>query len=570
MLPTQENIAIQTDILPTQNIGHLDQNQPQVYSLLSDSKSPSSIKKPRRKKTTKLEETIPVMLNPQITRTPTGITFGAPYHHHHHHHSMTLPESIPSFVSAPLINGHTLPFRLLIEHDSYDANNNINHNEISSLSMSLNSSVSVQTQQSPPWSNDSVRVINSNSMSQMIAESQLVGLNRILNNKIDERTVSMCSTQQNEYKYLSPSFTYSRQESPISHFHPIPSSLSSTHVSAVAPTKPKNKHPKRLDSRSPIEQLHSTQQISQCPTTFTQSTVSNGLPSIIPTSVTVTPINSDEPPLSMDISMTTNFIPLTPPASISSIKSPPTNIKNEYSLIPIQKNLLSQTTNNTTDVNSISRQYFHDQRYSQMQNTINNSNTNNLPYNLQRLLVAANQQYCMVHSDLIPTNILPLTCASILPGTIATTPSILMASDIKKKRKRCVRKPKVMQSPIGEISTHEQSLTSKSLTAAVSTTKERKHKKSSKKDIRPKKQLQRLTRRNRLAVLKFMMQKRKQQKQERISIQKLPDIKTQQVVPKLISTQTVNSDKIEPHLPDIIAPNLIYFDDEYRFCWINN
>ncbi|CAF3800054.1 unnamed protein product, partial [Rotaria sp. Silwood1] len=553
MLPTQENIAIQTDILPTQNIGHLDHNQPQVYSILSGSNSSSSIKKPRRKKTTKLEETIPVMINPQITRTPTGVTFGMP---HHRNNSMTLPESIPPFVSTRLINGHTLPFRVFIEHDSYDANNNINNNHISSLSMPLNSSVSVQTEQNPPCFNDSVPVTNSNSMSQMVLESQLFGLNRIPDNRTDERTASVCSRQSNEYKHLNPSFTYKRQGSPITHSHTIPSSSSSISASTtIAPTRTKNKYTKRLDSRTPIEQLHPTQHTSPCLTTFTRSTTFNGLPSIIPTSVTATPINSDEPPLSMDISTTTNFIPLTPPASISSIKSPPTNINNEYSLIPVQKNLLSQTTNNIADVNSIPKQYFHDQGFSHMQNTINNSYTNSLPYNLRRLLAANNQQYCMVPSDLIPTNILPMTCTSILPGTITTTPSIFIPSEIKKEKKKCVRKTKVMQNPLVEISTHEKSVTSKSLTTAISmTTKERKHKYSSQKDIRTKKQLRRFARRHRLAVLKFMMRKRKQQKQERISIQKLPDVKTEQVVPKLVSTHMVNSDNAEPHLPDIIAP----------------
>ncbi|CAF3020251.1 unnamed protein product, partial [Rotaria sp. Silwood2] len=536
MLPTQENIAIQTDILPTQNIGHLDQNQPQVYSLLSSPNSPSSTKKPRRKKTTKLEETIPVMINPQITRTSTGVTFGAP---HHHHSSMILPESIPSFVSTRFINGHTFPFRFFIEHDSCDANNNISQNQISSLSMSLNSSVSVQTQQNPPWSNDSVPVSSSNSMSQMVAEPQLFGSNQIINNKLEERAASAYSTQQNEYKYLNPSLTYSRQGSPISHSHTIPSSISSISASTIAPARPKNKYSKRLDSRTSIEQLQPTPQISLCPTTFTQPTASNGLPSIIPTSVTATPIKSDEPPLAMDISTTTNFIPLTPPASISSIKSPPTNINNEYSLVSIQKNLLPQIKNNTPGVNSIAKHYIHDQGFSRMQNTNNNSYTSSLPYNLHHLLAAANQQYCMVPSDLIPTNILPIACTSIIPGTITPTPSVLIPSDIKKERKKYVRKLKVVQNPIVEIPTHKQSLTSKSLTTAISTTnttRERKHKYSSKKDIRTKNQLRRFARRHRLAVLKFMMRKRKQQKQEQTSIQKLPDVKTEQVVPKLVST----------------------------------
>ncbi|CAF2065883.1 unnamed protein product [Rotaria magnacalcarata] len=557
MLPTQEGFAIQTDILPTQNIGHLERNQPQVYSLLSSSTSCSSIKKPRRKKTTKLQETIPVMINPQITRTSTGVTFGAP-----HHHSTTIPESISPFVSARLLNSHPLPVRFFIEQDSCDSNNNINHNQTPSLSIPLTSSVSVQTQQNPSWSNDFVSVMNSNALSQMVAESQLFGLNRIFNNKIDEKTASACSTQHNDYKHLSPSFTITPKESPINHFHTIASPLSS-----VSPTKSKHKQTKRQDSRIFIEHENARQYMSPCPTTFTQSTVSNGLPSIIPTSVTAMTINSDEPSMPMDIQTTTNFIPLTPPASISSIKSPSTNVNNEYCFIPIQKCLLSPVMNNITDANSISQQYYHDQGFSHLQNTTTKESINRLPYNFHRLLADANQKYCMVSSDLKPTNILPIACSA--------TPPILIPSDIQKKRKKrekSIQKSKILEFPIVPMVTEKQALISKTLTTTKSTTidsttatssndKERNLKLTSKKDIRTKKQLRRISRQNRLAILKFMMRKRKQQKQERISISKAPEQKTEQVVPKLVSPSITNADIVEPHLPDIIAPSLkISFD----------
>ncbi|CAF3339215.1 unnamed protein product [Rotaria socialis] len=557
MLPTQESFAMQTDILPTQNIGHLEQNQPQVYSLLASSTSSSSIKKPRRKKTTKLQETIPVMVNPQITRTSTGVTFGAP-----HHHSTTIPESISPFVSARLLNSHPLPVRFFIEQDSCDSNNNINHSQTSSLSIPLTSSVSVQTQQNPSWSNNFVSVMNSNALSQMVAESQLFGLNRLFNNKIDEKTASACLTQHNDYQHISPSLTISRKESPINHFHTIPSPLSS-----VSPTKSKHKHSKRQDSRNFIEHENARQYMSPCPTTFTQSTVSNDLPSIIPTSVTAMTINSDEPSMPMDISTTTNFIPLTPPASINSTKSPPTNVNNEYCFIPIQKRLLPPAANNITDSNLISQQYYHDQGFSHLQNTTTNESINRLPYNFHRLLADANQKYCMVSSDLKPTNILPIACS--------TTPRILIPSDLqkeRKKREKSIHKSKILEFPIVPMVTEKQALISKTLTTTKSTTissttatssngKERNLKLTSKADIRTKKQLRRISRQNRLAILKFMMRKRKQQKQERISISKAPEQKTEQVVPKLVSPSITNADIVEPHLPDIIASSLkISFD----------
>lgn len=200
MLRTQETLAIQTDVLPTQNIGHLDQNQPQIFSLLSGSNNSTSIRKPRRKKNTKLEEAIPVMINPQITRTPTGVTFGAPLNH-----SVTLPESLSPIVSTRLINSQTIPLRFYIEHDSYDANNNINHNQNQSLPIPLTTSVSVQTQRTSTWPNEFISDANSNSLPQLITESQFLKLNQLLNSRIDEAASVICATKQNEHKHIIPS-----------------------------------------------------------------------------------------------------------------------------------------------------------------------------------------------------------------------------------------------------------------------------------------------------------------------------------------------------------------------------
>jgi hypothetical protein len=225
MLPVQGNSPIQTNILPTQNIGLLDQNQPEVYSILTDANSLSSTKKPRRNKAMKLDEAIPVMINPQITRNSTGFTFAAP-----HHRSVIPPESISSFLSTHLINDPTLQFRFYIEN-SYDANNNINHHQIPSLAMSLNSSSPAQTQQTSTWSNDS--------MPQLVAQSQLFGVNRLLNNNICERTVSVPSTQRNISKHLHPSMTFIDQGSLLDHSHSLPIPLSSISASAVPLAKPK-------------------------------------------------------------------------------------------------------------------------------------------------------------------------------------------------------------------------------------------------------------------------------------------------------------------------------------------
>jgi hypothetical protein len=234
MLSTQVNSAIQTDILPTQNIARLDQTQPQIYSLLANTNSPSSTKPPRRKKTTKVDDTIPVMINPQITRTPTGVAFDSPYHR-----STIVPDSLAPLMSTCLLNGHPLPFRFHIDHNSYDANNNIHHNRVPSPSMSLNSSSSTQAQQISTWPNGSLPGVNPNLLSQTVLRSQLFGINQLLNNNISERTVSGSSPKQNEYKPHNPTFSLTDQGSMLGHSHSLPSPLASASTSAVPPVKPK-------------------------------------------------------------------------------------------------------------------------------------------------------------------------------------------------------------------------------------------------------------------------------------------------------------------------------------------
>jgi hypothetical protein len=232
--------------------------------------------------------------------------------------------------------------------------------------------------------------------------------------------------------------------------------------------------------------------------------------------------------------------------------------------MPIQQHLLPYTATNSAEVNSISKQYLPDQGFHSTQKRVNDSSTSNFSYNLHQLLTNAQAQYCMIPSNLIPTNILSMTCSSILPGTVNNAALLSKPADLKKekkKREKYVRKSKVMQKPTLEILRDERCSTAKSLATNVSTLKKRKHKNSDTKDVRTKKQLQRILRRNRLAVLKFMMRKRKQQKQQPISIPKVSAAKVEEVVAPLIDTDGAKPEKMETTLPDIIAPSMkISFD----------
>jgi len=181
-----------------------------------------------------VDETKPVMINPQITRTHTGVAFAAPPYR-----STILPESIPSFASTRLVNGRTIPFSLYLEPNLYDANNNINTHQIPSLSMSLNPSLPTQAQQNPTRSNDSLPVVNTNSTSQLVTKPPLFRLNRSLNNNINERTGLVLSPQQNEYTHRNSPFTFTDQGSLPSHSDSLPLPLSSIGTSNVPSVKPK-------------------------------------------------------------------------------------------------------------------------------------------------------------------------------------------------------------------------------------------------------------------------------------------------------------------------------------------
>ena len=231
MLSAQESLAIQRNKLSTQNVGPLDQNQAQVYSSLSNSNYPPSIRKSRRKRNAKLEEAIPVTINPQLAKTTSGVTFTEP-----NPYLTTLSESIPSLTSTHLINAHNFPCNFHIECDPYDANNSINHNQISALSIPRGSSLPAQIPQHLTYSNNSSSVINSNSLTEMIPKSQYPGLHRKLKDNIDELTPFIHPTHQNDYKQLEPLFLLVHQASTENHTPSLPLSSSSLSTPDTLPT----------------------------------------------------------------------------------------------------------------------------------------------------------------------------------------------------------------------------------------------------------------------------------------------------------------------------------------------
>ncbi|CAF3570082.1 unnamed protein product [Adineta steineri] len=538
MLPTQ------TEILPAKNIELQDQKQPEVYSLLTDTNKDPVTKKPRRRKPTKLNEVVPVMINPHITRSPGGVTFLAP-----HHRFIRTQESIPSFVST------NDPRRLLGLYldNSYDSNNSLNHNQTTPPSMPFNSRSPVPTQQTFARSNDSLSVAHANFIPQMIAQSQLYEINRFLHNHAGERTVTLSPEHQDFYKHYYPSYTFTDQESLLDYSQSRLTPPSSTPISKISPVKPKRKYSKRV--RLPVlmeqEKPPPPRETSPCPEILTQSTISNDLPSIIPSSVFAIPVKCEKHFFPMDTESKSNAVSLTPPSSSSSTKSSPVYVNNESSSIPMQQPLLPQASTEITEVNLSYTKLLHDQKPPYIQNT--NSTIYNSPY---RTIIP----------NVIPTSV-PLVASSpmLSVATNATPPpppqpTMTNVKEKRKKREKVSLKSEITQSPIVQKLNDEKMLTTKPMTTNMPVIKKRKHKKSHKKDIRTKKELRRFKDRNRLAVMKFMMEKRKQkhkqQKQMEIPTPNLVEVKNELIAPKLEPTHTSKLDDIEMNLPEIITPCL--------------
>lgn len=204
-----------------------------------------------------------------------------------------------------------------------------------------------------------------------------------------------------------------------------------------------------------------------------------------------------------------NCLPLSPP---SSIQSSPTNIISDSSIQP--RHFLSTQKMITKP----------DSRY------------------FQQLLAAPHPQYGLIPIDFLSKGILPIGCSSMTP-----TDSRL----IEMERENQERQSKNISKPFAECMNNGEPLHSRLSTGNKSSVKKSKTKGSSAKDIQTKKQLRRMARRNRLAVLKFMIQKRKQQKQKLVSSSTSVSTNDEQLVTKTI----------KPTLPDIIASNLkITFD----------
>ncbi|UJR10292.1 hypothetical protein I4U23_014498 [Adineta vaga] len=504
MLPLQANSAVQAGMLPTRNNGLQDQSQPQIYSLLTDTHYSPLGTKPRRKKPTQLNETIPVVINPQISRGSAGMT-------------STTPQSLPFFLPTQHIDDSQRYFKLFTNNSCDTNGSTTSHKQKSSFPIPLNCSSPFQSQRNSIQTNESTLITNANSVPRIMTQSAFCEYESFLGNHLNAKTLPLPSTQNNIYKHIYPQLLYVDQNlREVDRRHSLPRPLTSISVPPVVSKKTKRKYSKRMCKVASEEQSQPPQQFSSHSTVPIQPTYSNGLPSIIPSTVTLSPFPPDEQCVSKDAVMSTNFVSLTPSSSISSTKSSPMNSNNESSVVPIKQSSSSRTFTDIVEANSRLQQYFDSQEYSLIHKSTNNDSfTDHASYHLHRLLPYVHSQCGGISSTMIPTNNKPTISDAISQETITHTTSISTLTNPKRERKK---RDRVSQKSMEQVSTKAQIRSVKLLSKTKSLIGKQKYRKSSIKDIRTRKELRRITDRSRLTVLKYMMQKRKQRKQDRCQL----------------------------------------------------
>lgn len=314
-----------------------------------------------------------------------------------------------------------------------------------------------------------------------------------------------------------------------------------------------------MSAKEQQQQPQLVQRTSPYSLDLTQSSNSNGLPTIIPASVRGTPSRSQESGLPSNVPMPSSAMVFTPPSSMGSTNTLPINMMHEFPLAPFRQHLLPFTTNTVANMNLMPKQYFAAHRFPYLRRTIDDTSVSSLPFQYSTIIADGYGQYCMVPSSLIPATILPVTCSSTLPETVADQPSIPNTNAAKKEKRQSEnnsQSSKRGQKSIVKMLNGQRCFNAKARAIDFSALQKQKHKSSNMREVRARKQLRQFTEQNRLAVLKFMMRKQKQQKQQSSFISRPSETRVEEKKLESTSTPQIQQQDTESSLPDIIAPSL--------------
>jgi hypothetical protein len=286
--------------------------------------------------------------------------------------------------------------------------------------------------------------------------------------------------------------------------------------------------------------------------------MSNGVSSSLIPSMAAALARTEEHHFPVDMSRTSNFASLC--NSRLSSSSPSTITDSKSTLITTQHHSLSQPTTNTHELYQTSTPWLADQKFSSVQNSCSNSSSNNLSCNFTDFLSVPHEHYFMVPSNPMFINIPPMTCSSLLPESFAPI-SLLPFPDTMENMRQKRKKPNVVP-----VLKDEENTGSNPLISESSVIRKRLQKKPKIEDNRTKTLIRRMKHSNKLAVLKFMVRKRKQQQQQQeASDNKFPEFKTEKDISDV--SQTV---KMETNSASVIASNLkITFDGAQNIASIS-
>ena len=197
---------------------------------------------------------------------------------------------------------------------------------------------------------------------------------------------------------------------------------------------------------------------------------------------------------------------------------------------------------------------------------------NRLSYDFQRVFAAQRQQYYMLPTNSIGPSLIPMGYASILPHSV---PSMSVPGNVKNEQiplEKSERRTPLLAHSIAEDCTSEQSNNSGSGREKAPSKRRTKNKSPTSAEIRTKKQLKHFSRRNKMAVLKFMMRKRKQQQQEQRPLceTEAPEKAEDKVNSPLPTSDAGLEKETETSLTDIITPSLkVSFDATQKIEFIS-
>ncbi|CAF2527747.1 unnamed protein product [Rotaria sp. Silwood2] len=332
----------------------------------------------------------------------------------------------------------------------------------------------------------------------------------------------------------------------------LPSATSSSSIttSGNPPVKTKRKYTKR-PHRSAVEQ-----KLSQCLNTSAKSIFSNYRLSLPLPSKIDSFKKPDKYKFPVDLVRSSNFTSLSPANSRILSNSPSTMIYNESKSLNVPQPLSLYSTTNVFERYPTLEQRLPHQKFGLEKKTTNNCFTSNLVYNLPYDLTVPEQHHCMLTPNPLFINASSRINSPLLPESNTSFPSVSFSTNIEKasKKEGDLQTPQVSQNSTANRLMEDKNLLPIHSIMETPILKRHLEKQSKIDNHQTKTLIRRIKQRNKLAILKFMIRKRK--KQQQVLKKSISAIPIEKLVEQTIDIKAPKPIPLETMPPDIIALNL--------------